>query len=238
MCRRFIECHSLPDADELVANTHLTRFGARLTELNDDQAKYLGLSKAGPFKPNYYRSVWCEKHSRYTRNLLNKRLLVSFIRLILAHGEFVRISNWTVIAVGFYALTNWCLAESLVHVAPSGPVGLLPHSCIRVCMYTKWDCQVVYETHWIQNNYNDRSYFKKNCHDHSSWSWSAWPWSNAEAYENIGQKYDIKWPMRKGLTFSTVHRVPLRSHDCFMEWLLPVHVTNWAWKAENDRWRP
>jgi adenosylhomocysteinase len=41
--------------DEHVASVHLSRFGARLTELNDDQAKYLGLSKTGPFKPNQYR---------------------------------------------------------------------------------------------------------------------------------------------------------------------------------------
>ena len=42
-------------SDEFVATTHLTRFGAHLTELNDDQAKYLGVNKTGPFKPHYYR---------------------------------------------------------------------------------------------------------------------------------------------------------------------------------------
>ena len=42
--------------DEYAASVHLSRFGAHLTELRDDQAKYLGLSKAGPFKPNHYRS--------------------------------------------------------------------------------------------------------------------------------------------------------------------------------------
>ncbi|XP_071960027.1 S-adenosylhomocysteine hydrolase-like protein 1 isoform X2 [Antedon mediterranea] len=41
--------------DEYVANLHLPAFDAHLTELSDDQAKYLGLNKAGPFKPNYYR---------------------------------------------------------------------------------------------------------------------------------------------------------------------------------------
>jgi len=41
--------------DEYVASLHLPSFDAHLTELSDDQAKYLGLSKAGPFKPNYYR---------------------------------------------------------------------------------------------------------------------------------------------------------------------------------------
>ncbi|KAL7645707.1 UNVERIFIED_CONTAM: hypothetical protein RMT77_002584 [Armadillidium vulgare] len=41
--------------DEYVASLHLPTFDAHLTELTDDQAKYLGLTKAGPFKPNYYR---------------------------------------------------------------------------------------------------------------------------------------------------------------------------------------
>lgn len=43
--------------DEYVASLHLPSFDAHLTELTDDQAKYLGLNKNGPFKPNYYRSV-------------------------------------------------------------------------------------------------------------------------------------------------------------------------------------
>ena len=34
---------------------HLPQFEAALTELNDDQAKYLGLAKVGPFKPQFYR---------------------------------------------------------------------------------------------------------------------------------------------------------------------------------------
>jgi len=41
--------------DEYVASLHLPTFDAHLTELSDEQAKYLGLSKTGPFKPNYYR---------------------------------------------------------------------------------------------------------------------------------------------------------------------------------------
>ncbi|OXA53278.1 Adenosylhomocysteinase 3 [Folsomia candida] len=41
--------------DEYVASLHLPTFDAHLTELSEDQAKYLGLNKAGPFKPNYYR---------------------------------------------------------------------------------------------------------------------------------------------------------------------------------------
>ena len=34
--------------DEYVASLHLPTFDAHLTELSDDQAKYLGLNKAGP----------------------------------------------------------------------------------------------------------------------------------------------------------------------------------------------
>lgn len=41
--------------DEYVASLHLPSFDAQLTELTDEQASYMGLNKAGPFKPNYYR---------------------------------------------------------------------------------------------------------------------------------------------------------------------------------------
>ena len=41
--------------DEYVASLHLPNFDAHLTELSDEQAKYMGLNKNGPFKPNYYR---------------------------------------------------------------------------------------------------------------------------------------------------------------------------------------
>jgi len=41
--------------DEFVAYLHLTAFEANLTELTEEQAKYMGLAKTGPFKPNYYR---------------------------------------------------------------------------------------------------------------------------------------------------------------------------------------
>jgi len=41
--------------DEFVASLHLTAFDSHLTELTDEQAKYMGLTKTGPFKPNYYR---------------------------------------------------------------------------------------------------------------------------------------------------------------------------------------
>ncbi|KAM6936815.1 S-adenosylhomocysteine hydrolase-like protein 1 [Xenentodon cancila] len=41
--------------DEYVSSLHLPIFDAQLTELTDHQAKYLGISKHGPFKPSYYR---------------------------------------------------------------------------------------------------------------------------------------------------------------------------------------
>jgi adenosylhomocysteinase len=41
--------------DEKVARLHLGRIGARLTELSDEQAKYIGVEVEGPFKPDHYR---------------------------------------------------------------------------------------------------------------------------------------------------------------------------------------
>ncbi|MBD0777012.1 adenosylhomocysteinase [Maribacter sp. ANRC-HE7] len=41
--------------DEKVAKLHLSRLGAELTELREDQAKYIGVTVKGPFKPDYYR---------------------------------------------------------------------------------------------------------------------------------------------------------------------------------------
>jgi len=41
--------------DEKVARLHLQRIGAKLTELSDEQAEYLGVSKKGPYKPEMYR---------------------------------------------------------------------------------------------------------------------------------------------------------------------------------------
>jgi adenosylhomocysteinase len=41
--------------DEKVARLQLTKLGAMLTELTDEQAKYIGVSKEGPFKSEHYR---------------------------------------------------------------------------------------------------------------------------------------------------------------------------------------
>ena len=41
--------------DEKVARLHLDHLGARLTELTEEQADYIGISKDGPFKPDHYR---------------------------------------------------------------------------------------------------------------------------------------------------------------------------------------
>ncbi|KAG8196870.1 hypothetical protein JTE90_027582 [Oedothorax gibbosus] len=50
------EVYLLPKKmDEYVASLHLPSFDAHLTEMTDEQARYMGLNKAGPFKQNYYR---------------------------------------------------------------------------------------------------------------------------------------------------------------------------------------
>ncbi len=41
--------------DELVASLHLEKIGVELEQLNDEQAKYIGVPKNGPFKSDEYR---------------------------------------------------------------------------------------------------------------------------------------------------------------------------------------
>ncbi len=41
--------------DEEVARLHLEQLGVKLTILTDEQAKYLGVKKEGPYKPEHYR---------------------------------------------------------------------------------------------------------------------------------------------------------------------------------------
>jgi len=41
--------------DEEVARLHLEKLGVKLTELTDKQAKYIGVNRKGPFKPDHYR---------------------------------------------------------------------------------------------------------------------------------------------------------------------------------------
>ncbi|HNR84120.1 adenosylhomocysteinase, partial [Ottowia sp.] len=41
--------------DEKVARLQLAKLNARLTELSDEQARYIGVAKAGPYKPDSYR---------------------------------------------------------------------------------------------------------------------------------------------------------------------------------------
>ena len=43
------------ELDEKVARLHLEKLGVKLTELNKDQADYIGVPKQGPFKPEHYR---------------------------------------------------------------------------------------------------------------------------------------------------------------------------------------
>jgi adenosylhomocysteinase len=50
------EVYVLPKhLDEKVARLHLKKVGAMLTELSDEQAAYIGVSKAGPYKADTYR---------------------------------------------------------------------------------------------------------------------------------------------------------------------------------------
>ncbi len=51
-----IDVYRLPKyLDEEVARLHLDQLGVKLTKLTDEQAKYIGIPKNGPFKPEHYR---------------------------------------------------------------------------------------------------------------------------------------------------------------------------------------
>ena len=43
------------ELDEEVARLHLDHLGVKLTELTDEQAEYIGVSKEGPFTPEHYK---------------------------------------------------------------------------------------------------------------------------------------------------------------------------------------
>ncbi|MBS0010385.1 MAG: adenosylhomocysteinase [Bacteroidales bacterium] len=43
------------ELDEEVARLHLDQLGVKLTRLSENQAKYLGISPEGPYKPDHYR---------------------------------------------------------------------------------------------------------------------------------------------------------------------------------------
>ena len=43
------------ELDEKVANLHLDKLGAKLSQLSDEQADYIGVEQSGPFKPEHYR---------------------------------------------------------------------------------------------------------------------------------------------------------------------------------------
>src|SRR4249919_2813543 len=50
------EVYVLPKSlDEKVARLHLAKIGVKLTELRPDQASYIGVPQAGPFKSDHYR---------------------------------------------------------------------------------------------------------------------------------------------------------------------------------------
>jgi adenosylhomocysteinase len=51
-----IGVYIMPKAlDEKVARLQLKRLGAELTELTDEQARYIGVPKQGPYKSEHYR---------------------------------------------------------------------------------------------------------------------------------------------------------------------------------------
>lgn len=51
-----IGVYALPKKlDEMVAFLHLQKLGVKLTSLTTEQAKYLNITKEGPYKPEYYR---------------------------------------------------------------------------------------------------------------------------------------------------------------------------------------
>ncbi|MDR2891089.1 MAG: adenosylhomocysteinase [Alistipes sp.] len=51
-----VDVYRLPkELDEEVARLHLANLGVRLTELTDEQAAYIGVSKNGPYKAEHYR---------------------------------------------------------------------------------------------------------------------------------------------------------------------------------------
>jgi adenosylhomocysteinase len=50
------EVYVLPKhLDEKVAQLHLAKLGANLTQLSEEQAGYIGVSSSGPFKAEHYR---------------------------------------------------------------------------------------------------------------------------------------------------------------------------------------
>jgi len=50
------QVYTLPKhLDEKVARLHLDKIGVKLTKLSDQQAAYIGVPQAGPYKPDHYR---------------------------------------------------------------------------------------------------------------------------------------------------------------------------------------
>ena len=51
-----LDVYRLPKKlDEEVARLHLEQLGVKLTQMSDEQAKYIGIPKDGPYKPDHYR---------------------------------------------------------------------------------------------------------------------------------------------------------------------------------------
>ena len=54
------------ELDEEVARLHLDHLGAELTQLTDEKAAYIGVTKEGPYKPDHYRYL-------HKSNIINKK---------------------------------------------------------------------------------------------------------------------------------------------------------------------
>ncbi|MEM7607367.1 MAG: adenosylhomocysteinase, partial [Myxococcota bacterium] len=53
--RRYCTVYRSAERQFEQARLHLAKIGAKLTQLNEKQADYLGIPTEGPFKPEHYR---------------------------------------------------------------------------------------------------------------------------------------------------------------------------------------
>ena len=87
---------------------HLPTFDGHLTELTEEQAKYLGVNKNGPFKPNYYRLVCPSIHIQILQTDLHTfPLRISWENSIKHQGIF----SFVII---FYILTTLSFEFGLI----------------------------------------------------------------------------------------------------------------------------
>lgn len=85
--------------DEFVASLHLPTFDAHLTELTDEQAKYLGVGRNGPFKPSYYRQGHIGKifRSGFIQNIYRIFFFFFFLQVLTTWVLRLGVSSWPVL---------------------------------------------------------------------------------------------------------------------------------------------